>query len=856
MSTKQVINEDYSKYDFKDPESYYVFKSQKGLAKSVVEEISKIKKEPEWMTKFRLRSYEVFMKKPMPNWGGDLSTVSFDDIYYYARPTDKKGRSWDEVPEAIKRTFDKLGIPEAERKFLGGVGAQYECLSHSTRVYTARGLVPIKDVKIGDIVFSFNEITRSIIPATVLGVQYKGDRPVFEVETERFRIIRATANHPFLVLRRYLTPGRRGEYRMEWKYLFELHEGDLIACAKQLPEIGSPHQLEQPVIQTVASSHNQYLLFDSHPYTQLPQSTSKDLMWWLGVYMGGGFIHKEGSTDKARVEFAIPRAEKAFHNSFVESTKQLFGLKATSTDGCKVTVSSAVLASFLEVNGFAGATHTKRVPRWVFSLPRDQILSFLGGFVDSDGYVVDSGLNYGLVVTGCSKELLQDMKELANLCGIPTSDVVEFKKPLNPLLQGFKLSLYGNYDSLNCKNPTRLSKFLKGKEVQGWGRNRHSENPEYGFVEIKQIREAGIEPVYDIEVDGPHNFVAEGLIVHNSEVVYHSLRKDLESKGVVFLDTDTAVQKYPDIVKRYFGTIIPPEDNKFSALNSAVWSGGSFVYVPEGVKVEVPLQAYFRINAENIGQFERTLIIAEPHSEVHYIEGCTAPVYSTDSLHSAVVEIIAKKGAHVRYTTIQNWSKDVYNLVTKRAYAYEDAFVEWVDGNLGSKLTMKYPSVYLVGPRARGEVLSVAFAGNHQHQDSGAKIVHLAPNTTSRITAKSVSKDGGRTTYRGLLHVARGAKGVKSSVRCDALLLDDYSRTDTYPYNEINEDTANITHEATVGKISEDQLFYLMSRGLTESEALNMIVMGFLEPFAKELPMEYAVELNRLIQLEMAGAVG
>ena len=462
----QVINEDYSKYDFKDPE-ILVFKSKKGLTRSTVEEISKMKNEPEWMRNFRLKSYDYFMNRPMPSWGGDLSRIDFDNIYYYAKPTDKAGTDWNDVPENIRKTFDRLGIPEAERKFLGGVGAQYE-----------------------------------------------------------------------------------------------------------------------------------------------------------------------------------------------------------------------------------------------------------------------------------------------------------------------------------------------------------------------------------------------------SEVVYHSLREDLEKKGVVFLDTDSAVQKYPDIVKRYFGTIIPPNDNKFASLNSAMWSGGSFVHVPAGVKVDVPLQAYFRINSKNVGQFERTLIIAEPGSEVHYIEGCTAPVYSSESLHSAVVEIIAKKGAKVRYTTIQNWSKDVYNLVTKRAYAYEDATVEWVDGNLGSRLTMKYPSIYLMGPRAKGEVLSIAFAGKDQHQDAGAKIYHLASDTTSRITSKSVSKEGGRTTYRGMLHVSKNAKNTKSSVRCDALLLDEISRTDTYPYNEINDETANSTHEATVGKISEEAIFYLMSRGLSETDALNMIVMGFLEPFTKELPMEYAVELNRLIQLEMVGSVG
>ena len=343
---------------------------------------------------------------------------------------------------------------------------------------------------------------------------------------------------------------------------------------------------------------------------------------------------------------------------------------------------------------------------------------------------------------------------------------------------------------------------------------------------------------------------------YDSEVVYHNLRKELEKQGVIFVDTDTAVREYPEIVKKYFGTVVPPNDNKFAALNSAVWSGGSFIYVPEGVKVEMPLQAYFRINAQNVGQFERTLIIAEPYSEVQYIEGCTAPVYLSHSLHSAVVEIIAKKEAKVRYTTIQNWSIDVYNLVTKRAHAYEGARVEWVDANIGSKATMKYPSVYLLGKYASAEIISVAFAGKGQHQDTGGKVIHLAPYTSSRITSKSVSKDGGRTTYRGLLHVAKGARGVKASVRCDALLLDEYSKTDTYPYVEILEDDATVTHEATVGKISEDQLFYLMSRGIPEVEALNMIVLGFFEPFIKELPMEYAVEMNRLLRLEMTGSVG
>jgi Fe-S cluster assembly protein SufB len=466
MVAKPQVDIGEYQYGFRDEEDY-VFKSKKGLSREIVEEISAMKGEPEWMRDFRLKALDYFNKRPMPNWGADLSDIDFSDIYYYIRPAEGVGRSWDEVPEYIKNTFEKLGIPEAERKFLAGVGAQYE-----------------------------------------------------------------------------------------------------------------------------------------------------------------------------------------------------------------------------------------------------------------------------------------------------------------------------------------------------------------------------------------------------SEVIYHSLREDLEKQGVIFLDMDSGVREHPDLVKQYFGTIIPANDNKFAALNSAVWSGGSFIYVPEGVKIEIPLQAYFRINAENMGQFERTLIICAPGSYVHYVEGCTAPTYSTNSLHSAVVEIVVQEGARCRYTTIQNWSKNVYNLVTKRAAAYKNATMEWVDGNLGSKVTMKYPAVWLMEPGARGEILSVAFASDGQHQDAGGKVVHVAPDTSSQIISKSISKGTGRSSYRGLVKVYKGAENVKSNVVCDALLLDETSKTDTYPYIEIEEERVSVGHEATVSKVADEQIFYLMSRGLTEDEAMSMIVNGFIEPIAKELPLEYAVELNRLIQLEMEGSVG
>jgi Fe-S cluster assembly protein SufB len=351
-------------------------------------------------------------------------------------------------------------------------------------------------------------------------------------------------------------------------------------------------------------------------------------------------------------------------------------------------------------------------------------------------------------------------------------------------------------------------------------------------------------------------FLAGVKAQFESEVVYGSLKEDLAEKGVIFTDTDTAVREHPDLLREYFGTIIPPEDNKFAALNSAVWSGGSFIYVPPGVSIEFPLQAYFRINAERMGQFERTLIIVDEGAQIHYVEGCTAPMYTTESLHSAVVEVIVKANGRCRYTTIQNWANNIYNLVTKRAMAYRDATMEWVDGNLGSRLTMKYPAVYMMEPGARGEILSIAFSSAGQHQDAGAKLVHCAPNTTGQIISKSISKNGGRSSYRGLVKVEKGAHNAKCNVVCDALILDPESQSDTYPYIEIAEQDVSIGHEASVSRIGEEQLFYLTSRGLTESEASTMIVNGFIEPLVKELPMEYAVEMNRLIQLQMEGSVG
>ncbi|WP_448592597.1 Fe-S cluster assembly protein SufB [Thermoflexus hugenholtzii] len=736
------------------------------------------------------------------------------------------------------------------------MGAQYECLSGDTRIYTARGPVPIREVQPGDIVFSYDEESGRLIPARVRGTAFKGEREVFEVRVGT-RVIRATANHPFLVLAYDRAPNRqRGRYHLTWKYLYELKPGDLVAVARRLPDVGQEYTLQFPEPDAVPAR--------AKPI-RLPQRTSSDLMWWLGVYIGDGFARFDRRGSKGRVELAIPQTDEGLRLELQRVTHQLFGVEARNGDPYRLTIYSTALARYLEANGFGGNAHTKRVPPWVFSLPEEQRLAFLGGYVDADGYVRNDRRNHDVALTSVNLALLKDMQALAWTCGIRTSAIHRFesKHPRDPerRITGYRLQLSGDFERLGCRSPQRLERFgmrkYHHKDISARNTTfRDHVNEFVGFARIEAIVPAGIEPVYDIEVEGPHNFVAEGVIVHNSEVVYHNLQEHLRKLGVIFVDTDTAVREYPDLVREYFGTVVPPDDNKFAALNSAVWSGGSFIYVPPGVHVDLPLQAYFRINAQNVGQFERTLIIAEEGSFVHYVEGCTAPIYTTDSLHSAVVEIIVKPGARVRYTTIQNWSTNVYNLVTKRAVVYRDAVMEWVDCNLGSKVTMKYPSVYLMEPGARGEILSIAFAGRGQHQDAGGKAIHAAPHTRSRIISKSISKDGGRTSYRGLVRVYPGAEGSTVSVNCDALILDEISRSDTYPYMEIEEDNVTIGHEATVSKISDEQLFYLMSRGIPQEEAAAMIVTGFVEPLVKELPMEYAVEMNRLIRLQMSGSVG
>ena len=848
---QQDLAKDLGEYKFgwSDSDAGYSFTSGRGLTREVVAAISERKDEPAWMRDLRLRAFEAYERRPMPNWGSDLSGINFDDIFYYVEASEKQADSWDALPPEIMETYEKLGIPEAERKrLIAGVAAQYECLAGPTRVYTTRGLRPIKEVEAGDEVFALNEDTHELETHPVKAKAQTGVRQTYEVVVGGSfrRTIRATDNHPFLVVESY---GKGRPRKLVWRHLEDLKLGDVVAVARDIPDYGTSFELGH--------------LHDTPE--QFPTHTSVDLMWLLGLWLGDGCSRWDEKHGTYRVEFAIPDRDPELRNEITRVVGELFGLATSTPDEWRVTVNSKALVGWLNGIGVAGHADTKRIPGWVHELPREERLAFLGGYVDADGYLAPRRDAYTVALTSTSEALLVEAAEVAMSCGLRPAGPYEFtsKHPHDDLREivGYRLGISGDYERLGCRNVRRTERFghRSGFHSDKGPRGANTERmvtETLGFAAIQSIEPAEVEPVFDIEVDGPHNFVAEGIIVHNSTVLYHKVREDLEQEGVIFLDTDTALKEHEELFRKHFATVIPANDNKFAALNTAVWSGGSFIWIPEGVKVDIPLQAYFRINKQNMGQFERTLIIADPGSYVHYVEGCTAPIYSSDSLHSAVVEIIVRDGARVRYTTIQNWSTNVYNLVTKRAQAYRNATMEWIDGNIGSKVTMKYPAVWLMEEGAKGEVLSVAYAHDGQHQDAGAKMVHAAPNTTSNILSKSISKGSGRTSYRGLVAVKKGAHHARAAVKCDALMLDEASRSDTYPYMEVEEEDATIEHEATVSKLSDDQLFYLQARGITEDEATAMIVRGFIEPIARELPMEYAVELNRLIALEMEGAIG
>nr|AAA17127.1 pps1 [Mycobacterium leprae] len=828
--------------------------ARRGLSEDVVRDISAKKDEPEWMLQARLKALRVFERKPMPRWGSNLDGIDFDNIKYFVRSTEKQAASWDELPEDIRNTYDRLGIPDAEKqRLVAGVAAQYEsevvyhqiradlkdqgvvfldtetglreypdifkqylgtvipagdnkfsalntavwsggCLTADARINVkGKGLVSIADVQPGDEVFGVNigcELERGKVLAKVAS----GTKPVYEMHVAG-RALEATGNHQFLVARR-VEEGKRTRWTAVWAPLEEIESGEPIAVARVLPDDSGTIFFSESELD-IKNRTRQCLYF--------PCQNSVDLLWLLGLWLGDGHTaapHKH----MRQVAFSVPAGDPVHHTA-IRVVSEQFGANVTVVN-CGFIVSSKAFETWLAELGFSGDEKTKRLPAWIYSLPHEHQLALIGGLVDADGWTESSGATMSIAFA--SRELLEDVRQLAIGCGLyPDGRLVERTRSATcrdgriVTSTSWRLRIQGSLDRVGTRTPGKRGKPVSNKGrrqryVAAAGLNFSSLSTDtVGFARLKSKTLVGEKPTYDIQVVGLENFVANGIVAHNS-----------------------------------------------------------FIYVPPGVHVDIPLQAYFRINTENMGQFERTLIIADTGSYVHYVEGCTAPIYKSDSLHSAVVEIIVKPHARVRYTTIQNWSNNVYNLVTKRARVETGATMEWIDGNIGSKVTMKYPAVWMTGEHAKGEVLSVAFAGEGQHQDTGAKMLHLASNTSSNIVSKSVARGGGRTSYRGLVQVNKGAHGSRSSVKCDALLVDTISRSDTYPYVDIREDDVTMGHEATVSKVSENQLFYLMSRGLAEDEAMAMVVRGFVEPIAKELPMEYALELNRLIELQMEGAVG
>lgn len=850
--------------------------SKPGLSEGVVREISKLKNEPDWMLEFRLKALKQFFDKKMPNWGADLSGIDFEKICYYMRPTDDVSGSWDDVPDDVKLTFEKLGVPEAEREVLAGLKAQYDCLTADSMVFTSEGVRKIINIKSGEMVFSLNENTGLFETQKVIGLENKGKRQIYKVKTSGGREIKVTKNHPFYNLEYIREKGKkRGRYKKAWKYLSDLKKGDLIALAVDIPQYGKSYSLPKIIKPKLSvKSRNQFVDYDldiSKRYKDLkfPKETNKDLMWLLGFYLGDGFLagntSKSGKKRYSRVELAIPKSEKNLRKEVSRIVKELFSYDILQKAKDRVTLNSILFVQLIEKLDLSGLAHTKQIPNWVYFLPKDQKLSFIGGYFDADGGIRKDS-PHSLVFTSVSNDLLKGLKLLAISCGLNTSHVWEFsskQKYKGQILErkGFRIQLSGDILIVDSRMERKRRLFIGKKYIHRFKTAKGTDfrchtSDHIGFTKILSIEKLGIEEVYDIEVDGHHNFIANGLVVHNSEVVYGSLKEAWAKDGVIFLSMDEGLAKYPDLVKEYFGKVIASGDNKFSALNTAVWSGGSFVYVPPGVDVKMPLQTYFRINAENMGQFERTLIIVDEGAKVHYLEGCTAPSFSSSSLHSAVVEIFVKKGATCQYTTVQNWYKNIYNLVTKRSYVEEDATMIWTDFNMGSKVTMKYPGFVLAGRGAHGEVLSMALAGEGQHQDTGAKAIHLAPDTSSTIISKSISKGGGRASYRGMVHIGPHARNSKNTVVCDALLLDPESQSDTYPVERVFNNRVEVQHEATVSKIGDDQLFYLMTRGISEEDARKMIVNGFIADLVKKLPLEYAVEMNRLIDFEMEGSIG
>ncbi|HLC63173.1 MAG TPA: Fe-S cluster assembly protein SufB [Candidatus Nanoarchaeia archaeon] len=850
------------------------FTAEPGLSESLIRFISEQKKEPEWMLKKRLQGLELFNKTPLPKWGPSLSALDLNKIIYYVKPGMKEATRWEDLPEEIRKTAERIGIPEAEKHSLSGAGFQFDCLTEDSLIHTnPRGPVEIKNIKPGDVVFSYDENNNEIVKSKVIGVLDKGNLPVFEVKVAG-RTIKATSNHPFLTLVDNRKEGRqRARYTKKWKHLNELNAGDVVAIATDLPDCGESYKFPKIEINRIIKGKNQtgktYSVDISKTYNNisLPKESNEDIMWILGLFLGDGWISKSKKEFKKYVKFAIPSSQHSLREELINACKRVFGSRVLTSTKDWIRINSTILAHFIEEIGFEGTASTKKVPDWIMAIPKNEKLAFLGGYLDSDGTVRNGKKSKDVVYTSVNEKILEKVKQICFYCGLQTSKVTTIstsyhykgkteKKILHRLhVSGNTLIIKSRYEFKRerLENKKQYSKF---RSILETNIKAHTSNS-VGLAKIESIIPAGIQHVYDISVENYRNFVAEGIVVHNSDMAYHNLKKEWEDQGVIFENMDVAVKKYPELVKKYFMTsCIPVNDHKFIMLHSAVWSGGTFIYIPENVKVQIPLQAYFRMNALKGGQFEHTLIIADKNSEVHYIEGCSSPVYSSASLHAGCVEIHVLENARVRYSSVENWSKNTYNLNTKRALVHKNAIIEWVNGNMGSICTMLYPCSVLVGEGAKSDSLGIAFAAKGQNQDTGSKVIHAAPNTSSVICSKSISKNGGITSYRGLVKVMKNAINTKSSVNCDALLIDEESVSNTFPTIITETNKADISHEASVGKIGEEEIFYLMSRGLSKEQAIQMVVSGFIEPIVKQLPLEYAVELNKLIELEMEGTVG
>lgn len=859
---KQVKEVNLDKYDFKTV-SKLAYKAAKGLTRETILEMSRQKKEPEWMLELRLKAYEEFLKRPMPTWGPDLSELKFDEITYYLKPGDRNATDWNDVPIEIRETFDKLGIPEFEKKYLAGSVAQYEsesvyhslkkewdskgvifcdmdtavqkhpdlvkkyfmkcvpytdnkfaalhaavwsggCLTEDALVFTPNpGIKSIKDMKAGDKVFALSDQGK-IVEAKVEAKINSGKKPVYSFRAAG-RTIEATGNHHFLTIQKSSISlndrGRKWYYK--WKPLSDINEGELIAIAKKMPDTGEAYDL--PLLKSyIRNRHLEKI--------NVPKKTSEDLLWLLGILLGDGNIYQDGDF-MTRINIALPVTDSAREKA-IHTIKRLFNYEVKTKNNVSFTINSKALGDWLTELGVNGKAKTKTIPKWVFSIPRNQKLALLGGILDSDGYV-DKGAGAVIRIELANEKLIQQIKLLAISCGLFSDGKILKRTRQASFLKKEKRNIYSG-TSYSCRITgnvrlvkSRSSKILKKLNQKKYtldkykaitGENFASMTNEWlGFAPLKEKKLVGVKPVYDIQVEKHANFVTNGIIAHNS-----------------------------------------------------------FTYVPPGVHVDMPLQTYFRMNAEAEGQFEHTLVIIDEGASATYQEGCTAPKYSKDSLHSAVVEIYVKKNAKGKYITVQNWSKNVYNLNTKRAVVEENGQMSWVGGSLGSKTTMLYPCTILKGDNSSASHLNIAFGTGGTWKDGGAKVIHVGKNTNSKVVAKSISMGGGVSVYRGLMRIQKGAENAKAHVQCDGLILDEASRSDAFPHNEIHEPTATVAHEASVGRISDDQLFYLMSRGLNEAEARSMIVLGFLDDVMREIPLEFSVEMNRLIQMEMSklGAVG